>query len=170
MTTQPTSQPGADHPLVTHADLPSLTQMRGETPMDSTSERARLLDRLIQAAEADKPALPEGWVLLSKNGSQFPYYYRDGLVYAAWPSNGHRIYALGDGDFQRDRLTPLVTAASLVPEGWHVDEDGERCLTLWSDRGDSPAARLRRGTMAYPHVFDVLAAVVTAAQAERGES
>lgn len=92
--------------IVTHEDLPSLLQMRQEIPMDPTSQRAQILDRLIAAAEADQPPLPEGWVLLRlADGTHRALWHEGGCLYLGPDGGQHEgdVGALGN----RDRLTPL---------------------------------------------------------------
>lgn len=162
----------ADQPLVTHADLKTLRQMQDksqshrEWSMGEIDAVDRLLDRLIREAEADKPALPEGWVLYSDGvmGMRVLWHF-EGALYVRrdlsdrWQSDASLI---------AHNLTPLATAASLVPEGWHVDEDGDGRPTVW-DGDDEPIVGKAKNGNPSP-VFDVLAAFVSAAQAERGES
>ena len=157
----------ADQPLVTHADLGVLQHLRIATGPDFEDEGddrvSTLLDRLIAHAEADKPALPEGWVqVFNEHGHrETRWHYGEGRLGFS-PERGS---VATTRDYST--VTPLVTAASLVPEGWHVDEDGDGRPTVW-DADDDPLLR-RRWHESDP-AFDVLAALVTAAQAERGES
>lgn len=73
--------------LVTHDDLDALRGIRhAATSIDSwcpegevTPGPLALLDRLIAAAEADQPPLPEGWVI-RKHGAV--HYHRAGVLYS----------------------------------------------------------------------------------------
>lgn len=147
--------------IITHEDLEALELMRdwaeGYVPVE------QIVARLIAAAEADKPALPEGWVLLNNSGKHRVLWH-DGTGYLRAEQGGgawsHIDECVGD-------LTPLATAASIAPEGVWVDADGavlgEPAII---DGDDLILLRRRHGAIA----FDVLAALITAAQAERGQS
>lgn len=164
-----TTKPTADQPLVTHEDLSALRKVRDYLPSKVTGDfetdaAVALVDSFIQAAEADKPALPEGWVL-----------YADGI-------EGERVLWHHEGALYIDSdraecwqpfvppgsLTPLVTAASLAPEGWHVGEDVDGRPTIRDADERLLLSRTKNGDPS--PIFDVLATLVSAAQAERGES
>ena len=158
--------PTADQPLVTHADLDAITSIERDYLGDDGPEDVMdLVHRLRAAAEADKPALPEGWVLSDiPGGSQRVLWHADGRLYLRTDCIG--LVAHVD-DYQEPPI-PLTTAASLAPEGWHVDEDGEGRSTVWDANFD--VVHPRRHQALTDPVFDVLAALVSAAQAERGET
>lgn len=59
----------------------------------------------------------------------------------------------------------IPTAAALVPESWHIDEEATGSLTIWEEDERPLLFRLDA-----PEAFDVLAALIHAAQAERGET
>lgn len=67
-----------DNP-VTYADRTDLLNLRAmveDFDSDAAERQTHLLDRLIAAAEADQPPLPEGWVLLRySDGSHGVFYY-----------------------------------------------------------------------------------------------
>ena len=64
--------------IITHEDLDLLREMREQADYGRIHQ-APLLDRLIAAAEADAPPLPEGWVV---------YTYTDGAQSVFWHSAG----------------------------------------------------------------------------------
>lgn len=99
-------------PIVTHADLQTLRRLRNkdehlrEWSQKEIADTDVLLDRLIAAAEADAPTLPEGWYLWrdEHSGASTAVYVKGGRI-SRWDD--------GDGLFgqvipgNRDRLTPL---------------------------------------------------------------
>lgn len=90
--------------LVTHEDLAVLRDLRNSEGFYDGDAADALLNRLIAAAEADVPPLPEGWVLATfGDGGRQPLYHRDG-----------GFFIKDDGSLpipltaeERDRLTPL---------------------------------------------------------------
>ena len=75
--------------IVTHEDLPMLRGVRNRLSTAPGSERD-LLDRLIAAAEADEPPLPEGWVVLttpSTGSKRILFHHPDGSL-TAWDDHG----------------------------------------------------------------------------------
>ena len=102
--------------IVTHEDLSALRGIREAAtspdtyyPDDATAKLTplALLDRLIAAAEADQPPLPEGWVLLrDHNGSHRALWHNDGVLFDRDDSTGCRA-VVGSRVAPHDRLTPL---------------------------------------------------------------
>ena len=114
--------------LVTHDDLDTLRHIRAYT-INSLGERGELLDRLIAAAEADQPPLPEGWVLatFSDSGRQ-ALYHRDGGFFI----RDDETLPIPLTAEERDRLTPLRPTITA--------EDVERATA---------AVRKHQGTVTY---------------------
>lgn len=116
--------------IVTRDDLPVLRDLR-RAGHDGEPEAA-LLDRLIAAAEADQPPLPEGWVLLRlADNSQRVLWHHDGRLSVLRTQTGLWGDWFGDAEAKRDRLTPLrptVTEADVervASERWReVDSPG----------------------------------------------
>ena len=111
--------------LVTHEDLLTLRGVRARTSVND-GESLRLLDRLITAAEADRPPLPEGWVAIE------PHEVREGDIVSVYYEGrddveGHRytgrVGVDEDGgaffihDAERDFLAVYLTLLSKAPEG-----------------------------------------------------
>ncbi len=97
-------------PIVTHADLPDFERLRFAVA-NRASERA-LLDRLIAAAKADAPPLPEGWVLAEvDDGSHRVLWRKGGVGYSFDDCAGNR-YALEDF-VSVTPLRPTVTEADV---------------------------------------------------------
>ena len=102
--------------IVTHEDLSALRGIREAAtslttyyPDDATAKLTplALLDRLIAAAEADQPPLPEGWVLLrDHNGSHRALWHNDGVLFDRDDSTDCRAI-VGSRVAPHDRLTPL---------------------------------------------------------------
>ena len=118
--------------IVTHEDLSALRGIREAAtsrdtyyPGDATSKfnPIALLDRLIAAAEADQPPLPEGWVLLDgDDGSKYPYWHEDNRLYRGRGGDAYKIEATAAS--MRDRLTPLrptVTEADVEKAASEVE-------------------------------------------------
>ena len=101
----------SEEKLITYADLNALRGARGVF-YDGTP-RARLLDRLIAAAEADAPSLPEGWVLYTAHdGGRAVFWHRGGSVYQ-W-DNTSDVYDYVSNDPDRFApLRPTVTEADV---------------------------------------------------------
>lgn len=78
--------------IVTHADLGDLLDLRShcaDFDSDEAERKVEMLDRLIAAAEADAPPLPEGWVLhTTPAGSRAVFWHRDGYLYQ-WDDDEH---------------------------------------------------------------------------------
>ena len=96
-------------PIVTHADLKILRRLRvdeadlSNAPNDDAV--IRLLDRLIEAAEADAPTLPEGWYLYARyGGGQAVLFVDDEGDVLEHTGSDQRVGTVAD---LRDRLTPL---------------------------------------------------------------
>lgn len=66
-------------PIVTHADLERLRIIRH--CLDLPENVALLLERLIAAAEADAPPLPEGWVLYNTPLGRRALWHEGGVLY-----------------------------------------------------------------------------------------
>ena len=99
----------------------------GQEAISGKRRVLELLTRLIEAAEADQPPLPEGWVVLDMppQGSRRVLWHEAGCLYVG--PNGHEH--LGDvGAFdRRDRLTPLrptVTEADVEKAAMVINDDG----------------------------------------------
>lgn len=150
--------PSSDQPLVTHADRRDLLDLRATVEDFDSDEAARkvaLLDRLISAAEADKPALPEGWVLIR---DRVVHWHQDGCLYNNPISRFMTYNEVDVRDLiKKDALIPLATAASLVPENMRVDERG---YIVYKTGGTVSTADLKA----------VVTDLLNAAEAERGES
>src|SRR5690606_39638419 len=82
--------------VVTRQDLAILRRIRKEG--DRSPEADALLDRLIAAAEADAPPLPEGWVLHSEGGHRHPYYHERGHIYASADVDGGCLHVSRVGE------------------------------------------------------------------------
>ncbi len=96
-------------PIVTHADLDDLVHLREQA---TTSEQIVLLDRLIAAAKADAPPLPEGWVLVeADDGSHRVLWRKGGVGYLFDDCTGNR-YTLEDF-VSVTPLRPTVTEADV---------------------------------------------------------
>lgn len=94
--------------IVTRDDLAALRALRSDCSVFEKDEQ-RLLDRLIAAAEADQPPLPEGWVLASISGMSFPYWHSDGLLYQGITDDDGTPMTKRDrvGAHNREWITPL---------------------------------------------------------------
>ena len=96
---------------VTYGDLSVLRVARDETGDGAV---VALLDRLIAAAEADRPPLPEGWYLVSVTNQEGEHvgnrmvFHADGSLY----ERDDRNWYYGALDTMRDRLTPLRPAVT----------------------------------------------------------
>ena len=104
--------------IVGYEDLATLRNIRTEVcrpnnhPTGCTCPGSELLDRLIAAAEADRPPLPEGWVLLrDHNGSHRALWHNDGVLFDRDDSTGCRA-VVGSRVAPHDRLTPLRPPAT----------------------------------------------------------
>lgn len=105
-------------PVVTYEDLAALRELRDDLDRKGalpTGTALPLLDRLIAAAEADQPPLPEGWVLLTHHdGSSLRVlWHHDGDLYLN--DDRTQMFTTDPAPF-RDRLTPLrptVTEADI---------------------------------------------------------
>lgn len=150
-----------DDKIVTHEDLEDLRTLRQRAAGHGGAER--IADRLIAAVEADKPALPEGWVLLNNSGKHRVLWH-DGTGYLRAEQGGgawsHIDECVGE-------LTPLATAASLIPEHWTLDRKpglhGDP--VIWAENDV-----VLRKSLGYEAAFEALAGLVLAAQAERGQA
>ena len=93
---------------VTHEDLSVLRGLRDRLTPEDDYERD-LLDRLIAAAEADAPPLPEGWVLLRfADGAQRVLWHHNGLLSVVYPTRRPlSTDYFGTVEGRRERLTPL---------------------------------------------------------------
>jgi len=93
--------------VITHADLDTLRQVRTWCSQEAEALAAALLDRLIAAAEADQPPLPEGWVVLGMptKGSRRILWHEAGCLYVG--PNGHEHLGDVDAFDRRNRLSPL---------------------------------------------------------------
>ena len=87
---------------VTHEDLPMLRKCRAVCE-DIDGPVALLFDRLIAAAEADQPPLPEGWYWVERGEGRCAAYVKDGLISPF--DSGEDTW--GSVDRYRNRLTPL---------------------------------------------------------------
>ena len=97
--------------IVTHEDLPMLRKCRAACE-DADGPVALLFDRLIAAAEADRPPLPEGWVVYDTgNDGQTVYWHEAGRLFVYRASVVDRE-GLEVERFTRDRLTPLRPAVT----------------------------------------------------------
>lgn len=159
----------ADQPLVTHADLGRVAIIEqimrrnggaGISP-EAWAEATLFVSHLRKAAEKDAPELPEGWVLV--DGLPRWHDGKGGISFR--PESAAHLKV---DDLDRDRLTPLATFSSVIPEGWHVDEDGEGRPTIWDADDRVILPRIQKSST--DPLFDVLAEAVRAAQAERGET
>ena len=113
---------------VTYADLDDLRFLRVAAETEPDQHPAILLvDRLIAAAEADRPPLPEGWVVYrGEYGGQAVYWHRNGALYEDTNDPGPWDYV----EPNRDRLTPLrptVTEADVerAAQALYVLQRGE---------------------------------------------
>ena len=97
--------------IVTYGDLEQLREMRDEV-LDHYSDRGPaagdLLDRLIAAAEADRPPLPEGWYWLREESGdrRLVRVQPNGDITVTERGSVH-IATLDSLRGGRDRLTPL---------------------------------------------------------------
>src|SRR5699024_9219915 len=86
-------------------------------------DEQRLLDRLIAAAEADAPPLPEGWVLLDTTKGRRALWHEDGDLYEHDMLGGGVWAKVAEVD--RRLLTPLrptVTEADVEALARHLRE------------------------------------------------
>lgn len=90
---------------IPHDRLPALRRMLDGSIIPADMDVVR---EFIAAAEADRPPLPEGWVLVEADGQSFPYWHDDGHLYQGVTTDGagtrhHDLCA----SYDRDHLTPL---------------------------------------------------------------
>ena len=122
--------------LVTHEDRLIIEDIfSASTPDDWTEEQkeasADLYRRLIAAAEADQPPLPEGWVVES---------YPDGISRIVWHKGG-ATSMWSDGKYETvtgpgSRLTPLrptVTEADVEKAALCYYDDDSEGLAEWPE-------------------------------------
>ena len=116
---------------VTRDDLAFLRGMRAN--LDNATDAAReMVDRLIAAAEADQPPLPEGWYLLNMGGgASRVLWHADGMLY----EQGNRALVWSDVDAAgRESLSPLrptITEADVEKAALCLYEDGEATPDDW---------------------------------------
>lgn len=109
--------------IVTHEDLDLLREMREQADYGRIHQ-APLLDRLIAAAEADQPPLPEGWVLhTTPAGSRAVFWHRDGYLYQ-WDDDDDAVHPVQPFPSSTTvPLRPTVTEADVekATEAWLSD-------------------------------------------------
>ncbi|MFK5691320.1 hypothetical protein ACI3EY_16805 [Ornithinimicrobium sp. LYQ92] len=102
--------------IVRHEDLDVLRALRNGEAVN-TPDLDPILDRYIRAAEADKPALPEGWVLVRfESGNHGAYWHKDGNLYC---NDGAKVYGLAyevGETIDRDLVTlrPSITGTDVA--------------------------------------------------------
>ncbi len=107
-------------PIVTHADLHDLERLRRRLAVAFHNEEP-LLDRLIAAAKADAPPLPEGWVLAeADDGSHRVLWHKDGWLNLY--SDRSDVYRSVDYFKSVTPLRPTVTEADF----------GHAAVAAWS--------------------------------------
>ena len=126
-------------PVVTYADLMALHDLRATynpTPGDAID---KLLDRLIAAAEADRPPLPEGWVLhTTPAGSRAVFWHRDGYL-QQWDDDDRPSRRVQQ--FPGSTTTPLRPTVTEADVEKAVDVYMEaRGLSSWQTQEEIPPA------------------------------
>lgn len=98
---------------ITHEDLPHIATIekmmdRGGPgiPAGQWNDLVEFVKHLRITAEADRPPLPEGWVLLvGDDGGLYPYWHEDNRLSNGKGKAAYKIEATAAA--LRDRLTPL---------------------------------------------------------------
>ena len=111
----------SEEKVVTHADLYTLRRARGVF-RDSTPQ-ARLLDRLIAAAEADPPPLPEGWVVeRNPDGESRIVWHKDGVT-SMWSDGTYETINARSSSITP--LRPTVTEADVEKAAYAIFRERE---------------------------------------------
>ena len=95
--------------IVTYADLNALRALRSDCSEFEKDEQ-RLLDRLIAAAEADAPPLPEGWVVYADSEDGQRVFWHSSGDLSIYKDAG--LWSSDRGDLARcTPLRPTITEA-----------------------------------------------------------
>ena len=91
---------------VTYEDLDAIAVIEREcSALSCEGQAIELLRRLRAAAEADRPPLPEGWVLLRLEDEEYTaLWHQDGML---WTTSSAMTLWSNNLARHRDRLTPL---------------------------------------------------------------